>query len=362
MNAVEGFLSSLNHHQNEIKSHIKDGCHAEAGKSALADLSSLKEVCEELKAIKNSGDKRLDLKEKVKNAILRSTAFVSFLTGTSPLAKNPPVQSSDPSAGSNNFMQQAIRSTAEKTKIAQEQLDMAQKRADDAYVRDMKLNEELMEEIRKLAEFNAVEATTTEVIGVLQQGLQALLKLKERWMEMTLFFQGISNIINVSMGPPLKFLVEDSKRGQKRMTPLLKKIIYGHAYEASKMSFLVNSLSSSYLKLSKEFFMPLVSQMGVLMTLTDKRQIERKKVDLQNQATNMQEQLRKTLQENQDKFKLKYIQRRKELEDAFNALPLDMEEKKAIEDQVHQIQEIVAQSNIDEVNQVPENFDIGDFA
>ena len=61
-------------------------------------------------------------------------------------------------------------------------------------------------------------------------------------------------------------------------------------------------------------------------------------------------------------FKLKYIQRRKELEDAFNALPLDMEEKKEIEDQVHQIQEIVAQSNIDEVNQVPENFDIGDFA
>ena len=344
MYAVNGFSFSLDHCQNEINSHMEDGCNRKAGETALAVLSDLKEVCEDLKAIKNSSDKRLDLKEKVRSAILRSNTLVSFFTGASPLTKNPPVQSSDTPAQGGNLMQQALRSTAEKTKIAQEQLDMAQKRADEAFVRDMKLNEELTEEIRKLAEFNAVEATTTEVIDVLQQGLKALQKLKERWMEMTMFFQGISNIINVSMGPHLKHLVEDSKTGQKRMTPLLKKMIYGHAYEASKMSFLVNSLSSSYLKLSTEFFMPLVAQMGVLMTLTDEKEIERKKIDVQIQATNMQEQIRQTLQEDQDKFELKSRQRRKELEDSFNNLPLDVEEKQAIEHQVHQIQEMVAEN------------------
>ncbi len=331
---LDKFLANLSHHQGEINGCIKQGCDAKTAQSTLAALTALQEVCNQLKVIEKSTEKRPDLKEKLMLNVgaisTKSNIFGSWVTGASPLSKNIPVGGQSQSQDS-SVAEQAVRSAAEKSKIAQAQLDHAQKRADEAFEREMKLSENLMEEISKLAKFNADVASTSEVIGVLRQGLVQLAKLKDRWLDLALFFQGISNLIKHSMGPPLKHLVEDSQRGQNRMTPLLKKMIYGHAYDASKMSFLVNALSSSYLQISGQFFMPLVSKLGILMTLTDKTEIDQKKVELQSQAKDMQKFLEQTLKTNQADFRLKFEKRSKELQGSFDALPLNLEEKKQID-------------------------------
>ena len=348
MNAVNSFLTSLDHFQAEIKDCKKAKCSTETADFALTALSELKSICKDLKAVKDTTEKRPDLKEKLMTNVEKLTSlsnvFGPLVTGTSPLTKNPMGQPST-SSMEGDRVQQAIRSAAEKTKIAQTQLDLAQKRADDAFERDTKLTEQLMAEISKLAEFDAVTASTDKIIEVLKQGLESLAKLKDRWIELTLFFQSIGNMIKHSMGPPLKHLVEDCQKGANgRMTPMLKQMIYGHAYDASKMSFLVNALSSSYLKLSGEFFMPLVSQLGTLMALTDQSEVNQKKDELDDQAKAMQVQLKQTLKEEQAKFQLKFEQRSQELKDSFDALPLGVEEKKQIEHQVQQVKETVTQN------------------
>merc|ERR1712026_394168 len=119
------------------------------------------------------------------------------------------------------------------------------------------------------------------------------------------------------------------------MTPLLKETIYSHAYDCSKMSFLVNGLSSAYYELSREFFMPMVSELAILLAETDKGKIHRKKNEIVLKANEVEQDLARTLKEEQADFKLKCDTRRIELKKAFAEIPLPEEQKVKIKLEVN---------------------------
>ena len=349
--APENKLTTLGQYEARVHFHLQSGCNAQVASDVLSKLKELKEVCTELKDIKDSSVQRLDLKVKMNTnvdwIVSNATMFGSLVTGVSPLTKNLSI--SETPGNEADVVIQAAKTAAEKTKIAEAQLERAQERADKAFEQDAKVHEELMKEIQKLAHFKAEEATTTEVIDILRQGLASLANLKQQWLSLALFFKGLGNLIQHSMGVPLKNLVEDmQKGGNGRMTTHLKESIYGHAYDASKMTFLVNSLSSTYLKLSQGYFMPMVSELGILMTLFEQSQVALKKAELQQKAERLQGELERTLKQEKDDFERRVLKRGKELKDAFATLPLDEKQKRFIESEVKKT--ALASQNLDDSN------------
>jgi hypothetical protein len=76
---------------------------------------------------------------------------------------------------------------------------------------------------------------------VLQEGLKAFGQLKEQWTKLLSFFLAMTNLINTSLGPPLKSFAEHAEQArddqQNGYTPsdFSKELIYQPAKEAVKV-------------------------------------------------------------------------------------------------------------------------------
>ena len=128
--------------------------------------------------------------------------------------------------------------------VTKAQLQSTQEQADEALEKQLEVNRRLQENLMQLAKFTAEGKTHGEIMEVLQQGLKAFGQLKQQWTKLLLFFQSMSNLINTSLGPPLKGFVEhanlinnDLQEGFEP-SEFCRELIYQPAKEAVKVIFL----------------------------------------------------------------------------------------------------------------------------
>ena len=214
-----------------------------------------------------------------------------------------------------------------KLEMTREQMKYFKETAERAKDRQMEQNRKLYDTLRELTSFKEEEAAQKDVLEILGKGLEAFGKMKTQWTELLIFFQNISNLMETSLGPVLEQFVErvevarDSKLSiEGTISEGSRNRLYQTAFEASKVSYVVHQISSSYEKISQNHLMPLVSSFGELIALDmerDRKKIEDKREKLQFDALKIQEAIKDTIEEGHNIFRVKIANRQENLDKVF---------------------------------------------
>jgi len=143
--------------------------------------------------------------------------------------------------GKKSLVENGLQQAHLKLEVTRAQLKSTQEEADRALERQLEVNKRLQEKLMQIAKFEAEGKTHAEIMEVLQQGLKAFGELKEQWTKLLLFFQSMSNLINTSLGPPLKGFIDhanmiNSERQQGfEPSEFCRELIYQPAKEAVKV-------------------------------------------------------------------------------------------------------------------------------
>ena len=143
--------------------------------------------------------------------------------------------------GKKSLVDHGLEQAHMKLEVTRAQLQSTQDQADKAMEKQLEVNRRLQESMMQIAKFEAEGKTHAEVMEVLQQGLKAFGQLKEQWTKLLLFFHSMSNLIETSLGPPLKEFVEHANmiksEKQEGFEPseFCRELIYQPAKEAVKV-------------------------------------------------------------------------------------------------------------------------------
>ena len=133
--------------------------------------------------------------------------------------------------------------------------------------------------------------------------------------------------METSLGPVLHQFVERAEiaketrlSDEEEISEGSRNRLYQIAFEASKVSYVVHQISSSYEKVSQNHLMPLVSSFGELIALDmerDRKKIEDKQEKLQLDALQIQDAIRETIEEGHNNFRIRMANRQANLDDVF---------------------------------------------
>lgn len=237
------------------------------------------------------------------------------IMGASPTDMQGPNQKEmpPPPVESNSAVKHAIEMSRFKVEQTSAHLQNTRERYDKACDKMVESSEKLgsiMAEIAKL-DIKKIDFETTR--KTLSKGIKTLSELREQWGKIVMFFQMMSNLIKCSLNKSLKGFLEHTKVAQthalKGFPPskLKKDMIYKQAFEASKISHVVNMIAGSYVEISNQQLMHRIAGLGKLLSYDhekDMAQIQRERV-----------LLHEGLQDAQTSIKNLVLKRKKEFDD-----------------------------------------------
>ena len=150
-------------------------------------------------------------------------------------------QAAQQNRSSNNQTQMAMENAHMKVTQATEMLKSVQDSYDRASEKLIDTNDKLNEAMTRLAQIDSSKMTVNEILKVLQEGLKILGLLKERWGMMTLFFEEMVNIIQVSMNKPMQKVLEYADSVSKGASEkVMRDLIYTNVRQALAYAHVVN--------------------------------------------------------------------------------------------------------------------------
>ena len=258
--------------------------------------------------------------------------------GKNPFYTKPPRQArnmANSAISSSRVDESAIESALFKIAEARSLLERQEDRYDQTCKEVKEGNEELSKVLQSLAEFRPEKtANFDQIRETLIQGIKALASVREQWQKLVEFFQFITNIIKVCQKESLSSFVEYAKVGQKRVlangyasTDFMRDLIYEQVSQASTTSYVVWSISNTYVEISRDHLMSRIASLGHLIALDpekDRAAIEAKRNELMEGSQEAQEAIRKHVSEANDQFHIKVAKRIKKIEtELLKALPLE---------------------------------------
>jgi len=161
--------------------------------------------------------------------------------------------------------------------------------------------------------------------------MRVLGNLKEQWSKMTRFFQMISNNIKVQMDCTLKKFLKTAESAQDRnikgitWSEAMRDLLYTQAFEASKISYQVNTVASVYFEVSSKYLMNNVASLAKLAALDsvdDAAEIKRQQQILEKQSQQCIQSIQGYARETRAKFGLLCEKRISQINNSLkNALP-----------------------------------------
>ena len=275
----------------------------------------------------------------LKSEVMKFCTKAQAKTGGNPLYTKPPRQARSMAGSANSASSSAAQSAVENArfKIAEARglLERQENRYDQT-CKDLKeSNEELSKVLQSLAEFSPEKiANFDQIRETLIQGIKALASVREQWQKLVEFFQFITNIIKVCQKESLASFVEYAKVGQKRVlangyasTDFMRDLIYEQVSQANTTSYVVWSISNTYVEISRNHLMSRLASLGHLIALDPEKErqtIETKRNELMEGSQDAQEAIRKCVSEAKDHFHEKVTKRIKQIEtELMKALPAE---------------------------------------
>ena len=266
---------------------------------------------------------------KLKSKVMKFCTKAQAKTGGNPLYTKPPRQARNMTSSANSASSSAAQSAVESArfKIAESRglLERQENRYDQT-CKDLKeSNEELSKVLQSLAEFSPEKiANFDQIRATLIQGIKALASVREQWQKLVEFFQFITNIIKVCQKESLASFVEYAKVGQKRAlangyagTDFIRDLIYEQVSQANTTSYVVWSISNTYVEISRNHLMSRLASLGHLIALDPEKErqtIEAKRNELMEGSQEAQEAIRRYVSEAKDHFHEKVTKRIKQIE------------------------------------------------
>ena len=208
-------------------------------------------------------------------------------------------------------------------------------------------NKELSKVLQSLVEFSPEKiANFDQIRETLIKGIKALASVRERWQKLVEFFQCITNIIKVCQKESLTSFVEYSKVAQERRltkgytdTDFMRDLIYEQVSQANKTSYVVWSISNTYVEVSRKHLMSRLASLGHLIALDpekDRATIEAKRIELLEGSQEAERAIMQLVSEAQNTFHEKVGERIKQFEEEMEKVlpPEDPARIKEINDSV----------------------------
>lgn len=305
-------------------------------KKALQLLTRGLEICSKAETLMTQLNRSpQEMKEITKEALTLKRDVRKFCTkaqvkqGKNPFYTKPPRQASKMVNSANSSSSSITTSVVESARFKIAETRGILERQEDHYdqtCKELKENtEELSKVLQSLAEFSREKiADFKKIRETLIQGIEALASVREQWQKLVEFFQFITNIIKVCQKESLSSFVAYAKVGQKRVlangyasTDFMRDLIYEQVSQASTTSYVVWSISNTYVEISRNHLMSRIASLGHLMALNpekDRAAIEAKRNELMEGSQEAQEAIRKYVSEAKDHFHVKVAKRIKQIE------------------------------------------------
>ncbi|XP_066930875.1 uncharacterized protein [Clytia hemisphaerica] len=247
----------------------------------------------------------------------------------------PPSQA--PSGSSGNLSENMIDNAHKKVEAHRSELNSLRNRAEEEKKRFDASEQALAEELRRLENFKSEDATSKRMIEVLNQGLDALNKVKQKWVDLLQFFTSLSNLINSTLAPSLNMFVADAEKVAQsaRVTNMAKETVYQTAYQAVKVNHVVNHLAGSYKEISKKYLMPLCLKLDEILILDanqDKAKLEKLRLELGAECRKAQEDIKRIVDKHHEEFLANCHKKTSAIDTEMRAIaPITEEKKKQIQ-------------------------------
>lgn len=275
--------------------------------------------------LKGIATKAADLQEKV----MKFSITARTKTGGSPFTTKAPRQAQTMASSAGSTSKSAAKTAVESAQFKIAESRGLLERQEDRYdqtCKDLKANnEELSKVLESLAELSPEKlANFDQIRETLMRGIKALAEVREQWQKLVQFFQFITNIIKVCQNESLKSFVDYAKVGQKRVlangyasSDFMRDLIYEQVSQANTTSYVVWSISNTYVEISNKYLMGRLASLGQLIALDpakERHTIEQKKMELMENSKEAQEAIRQLVEKAKDDFHVKVEKRIKQIE------------------------------------------------
>ena len=345
----------------EMESLQKDWSTKQESKDDQEGLKLLSrglEICmeaeKELEDLNLSNDKMKKIAKrasKLKDDIFKFCTKVQTKVQTNPLYTKPPRQArnmADPAkSASSSAANMAVESARFKIAETRGLLEKQEMLYDEGNKQLKESNKELSKVLQSLVEFSPEKiANFDQIRETLIEGIKALASVRESWQKLVEFFQCITNIIKVCQKESLTSFVEYSKIAQERRltkgytdTDFMRDLIYEQVSQANKTSYVVWSISNTYVEVSRNHLMSRLASLGHLIALDpekDRATIEAKRIELLEGSQEAERAIMQLVSEAQNTFHEKVGERIKQFEEEMEKVlpPEDPARIKEINDSV----------------------------
>ena len=345
----------------EMESLQKDWSTKQESKDDQEGLKLLSrglEICmeseKELEDLNLSNDKMKKIAKrasKLKDDIFKFCTKVQTKVQTNPLYTKPPRQArnmADPAkSASSSAADMAVESARFKIAETRGFLEKQEMLYDEGNKQLKESNKELSKVLHSLVEFSPEKiANFDQIRETLIEGIKALASVRESWQKLVEFFQCITNIIKVCQKESLTSFVEYSKIAQERRltkgytdTDFMRDLIYEQVSQANKTSYVVWSISNTYVEVSRNHLMSRLASLGHLIALDpekDRATIEEKRIELLEGSQEAERAIMQLVSEAQNTFHEKVGERIKQFEEEMEKVlpPEDPARIKEINDSV----------------------------
>ena len=345
----------------EMESLQKDWSTEQESKDDQEGLKLLSrglEICmeaeKELEDLNLSTDKMKKIAKrasKLKDDIFKFCTKVQTKVQTNPLYTKPPRQArnmADPAkSASSSAANMAVESARFKIAETRGLLEKQEMLYDEGNKQLKESNKELSKVLQSLVEFSPEKiANFDQIRETLKKGIKALASVRERWQKLVEFFQCITNIIKVCQKESLTSFVEYSKVAQERRltkgytdTDFMRDLIYEQVSQANKTSYVIWSISNTYVEVSRNHLMSRLASLGHLIALDpekDRATIEAKRIELLEGSQEAERAIMQLVSEAQNTFHEKVGERIKQFEEEMEKVlpPEDPARIKEINDSV----------------------------
>ena len=345
----------------EMESLQKDWSTEQESKDDQEGLKLLSrglEICmeaeKELEDLNLSNDKMKKIAKrasKLKDDIFKFCTKVQTKVKTSPFYTKPPRQArnmADPAkSASSSAADMAVESARFKIAETRGFLEKQEMLYDEGNKQLKESNKELSKVLQSLVEFSPEKiANFDQIRETLIEGIKALASVRESWQKLVEFFQCITNIIKVCQKESLTSFVEYSKIAQERRltkgytdTDFMRDLIYEQVSQANKTSYVVWSISNTYVEVSRNHLMSQLASLGHLIALDpekDRATIEAKRIELLEGSQEAERAIMQLVSEAQNTFHEKVGERIKQFEEEMEKVlpPEDPARIKEINDSV----------------------------
>ena len=266
---------------------------------------------------------------KLKDNVMKFCAKRRAKTEANPYTTKPPRQAKSMASSASSARPSAAKSAIEGARVKMAETKSLLERQEDRYDKTCdqlkESNEELSKVLESLAEFSQEKlADFDQIRNTLMQGIKALASVRKQWQKLVEFFQYVTNIIKVCQNESLSSFVEYAKVGQKRAlengyagVDFMRDLIYEQVSQANTTSYVVWSISDTYVEISRNHLMSRLASLGELIALDPQKErhtIELKKRELMESSQEAQEAIEAKVWEAKNHFHEKVTKRIKQIE------------------------------------------------